>query len=400
MTQPTSPTDHSAPAPRPLRRAASAFGFILLVAAAGAGYYYMASRSNGLRAQEPSLHDTASFYTVEGSRITVPATSPLRMRLDIAEIQDRSISRNLTLPAVVEADPARTAKVLPPVAGRVTELKVQLGCARDGWATCWRSSNSSDLAQAVSDLEKARSALKLTKQTLDRLLNLEKTSAIAVKDREQAQSDNAQAISEFERAQNRLQAIGAPLDPKGNPRLLAIKAPITGSVIDLQMAPGAFLNDPTAAVMTIADLSTVWVTANVPEKDTALVAKGQSVDVVFTAYPEEVFKGTVLFVSDVLEPDTRRTKVRIAFPNPDVRLKPNMFANATFIAPPRPMPVVPTKALILRNESDQVFVEVEPWVFEAHPVDVAFQQGDDAIVARGLKAGDRVVVKGGVLLND
>ena len=156
-------------------------------------------------------------------------------------------------------------------------------------------------------------------------------------------------LSEFERAQNRLQAIGAPLDPKGNPRLLAIKAPITGSVIDLQMAPGAFLNDPTAPVMTIADLSTVWVTANVPEKDTALVSKGQSVDVVFTAYPDEVFKGTVLFVSDVLEPDTRRTKVRIAFANPDIRLKPNMFANATFIAPPRPMPVVPTKALILRE---------------------------------------------------
>ncbi len=152
--------------------------------------------------------------------------------------------------------------------------------------------------------------------------------------------------------------------------------------------------------MTIADLSTIWVTANVPEKDTALVAKDQSADVVFTAYPDEVFKGTVLFVSDVLDPDTRRTKVRIAFANPDIRIKPNMFANVTFVAPARPMPVVPTKALILRNESDQVFVEVEPWVFEARPIDVAFQQGDDAIVARGLKAGERVVVKGGVLLND
>ena len=187
----------------------------------------------------------------------------------------------------------------------------------------------------MSDLEKARSALKLTKQTLDRLLNLEKTSAIAVKEREQAQSDNAQAVSEFERAQSRLQAIGAPIDPKGNPRLLAIKAPITGSVIDLQMAPGAFLNDPTSAVMTIADLSTIWVTANVPEKDTALVAKDQSADVVFTAYPDEVFKGTVLFVSDVLDPDTRRTKVRIAFANPDVRLKPNMFANVDLRRPRR-----------------------------------------------------------------
>jgi membrane fusion protein, heavy metal efflux system len=397
-TQSNSPTDHSASAPRPLRRAATAFGFALLVAA-GAGIYYMAPRGGGLRAQEPSLHDTASFYTVEGSRITVPSTSPLRTRLAIADIENRSISRNLTLPAVVEADPARTAKVLPPVAGRVTELKVQLG-ARVTAGEVLAVIESSDLAQAVSDLEKARSAQKLTKQTLDRLLNLEKTSAIAVKDREQAQSDYTQAVSEFERAQSRLQAIGAPIDPKGNPRLLAIKAPITGSVIDLQMAPGAFLNDPTAAVMTIADLSTVWVTANVPEKDTALVAKDQSADVVFTAYPDEVFKGRVLFVSDVLDPDTRRTKVRIAFANPDVRLKPNMFASVTFVAPARPMPVVPTKALILRNESDQVFVEVEPWVFEARPIDVAFQQGDDAIVARGLKAGERVVVKGGVLLND
>jgi cobalt-zinc-cadmium efflux system membrane fusion protein len=76
-------------------------------------------------------------------------------------------------------------------------------------------------------------------------------------------------------------------------------------MIDLQMAAGDFLNDPTAAAMTIANLDTVWVTRNVPEKDTALVTKGQSVDVVFTAYPAEVFKGTVLFVSDILDPDTR-----------------------------------------------------------------------------------------------
>ena len=62
--------------------------------------------------------------------------------------------------------------------------------------------------------------------------------------------------------------------------------------------------------------------------------------------------------------------------------------------------VVPTTALLLRNESDQVFVEVEQWVFEPRTVDVAFQQGDQAIAAHGLKAGDRVIVKGGVLLND
>jgi cobalt-zinc-cadmium efflux system membrane fusion protein len=179
-----------------------------------------------------------------------------------------------------------------------------------------------------------------------------------------------------------------------------LKAPVTGSVIDLQIAPGAFLNDATAAIMTIANLDTIWVTANVPEKDTALVAKGQSVDVVFTAYPSEVFQGQVLFVSDVLEPDTRRTKVRIAFENPATRFKLNMFANAIFLSPKEKVLVVPMTALMLKNETDQVFVEVAPWTFEARSVEVGFQQDDQAIVTGGLIAGERVVVKGGVLLND
>jgi membrane fusion protein, heavy metal efflux system len=408
MTQSSSPGEHDAahevahggaPAPLPPFRAGAALVLMVLAAAAGFGIYYVASRSGALRAQEPSLHDTAAFFTVDGARITVPPTSPLRAKLGIAEVVDEKIQRSLTLPAVVEADPARTAKVLPSVAGRVIDLKVQLG-ARVAAGDVLAVIESGDLALAVSDLEKARSALTLTKQTLDRLLVLEKTRAIAIKDREQAQSDYAQAQAEFERAQNRLRAIGAPSDQKGDDRHLSMKAPVAGSVIDLQMAPGAFLNDPTAAVMTIADLSTVWVTANVPEKDTALISRDQSVDVVFTAYPNEVFKGKVLFVSDVLDPDTRRTKVRIAFENPDIRLKPNMFASATFLAPEQAMPVVPATALMLRNETDQVFVEVAPWVFEARPVEIAFQQGNDAIVARGLNAGERVVVKGGVLLND
>jgi membrane fusion protein, heavy metal efflux system len=300
---------------------------------------------------------------------------------------------------MVEADPARTVKVLTPVAGRLIDLKVQLG-ERVERGQELAVIDSSDLAQAYADNDKARSALKLTKQALDRAMALEKYSAGAVKDRQQAENDHAQAQAEFERAQSRLRAIGVSADPKEEGRKLSLKAPVSGSVIDLQVARGAFLNDPAAAIMTIANLDTIWVTANVPEKDTALVTQGHAVDVVFTAYPGEVFKGRVLFVSDILDPDTRRSKVRIAFQNPDIRLKPNMFANATFMTPKRIVPIVPTTAVVLRNEADQVFVEVAPWIFEARPVEIDFQQGDQAVVAHGLQAGERVVVKGAVLLND
>jgi len=335
----------------------------------------------------------------EGSQIVIPEGSPLRSKLTIATVAKKEIQRTLDLPAMVEADPTRTVKVLPPLAGRLIDLKIQLG-ERVERGQELAVIDSSDLAQAYADEDKARAAVKMTKQTLDRTLALEKFSGAAVKDRQQAENDYAQAEAEFERAQSRLRAIGVSADPKAEGRKLSLKAPVSGSVIDLQVARGAFLNDPTAAIMTIANLDEIWVTANVPEKDTALVAQGQAVDVVFTAYPGEVFKGRILFVSDILDPDTRRTKVRIVFQNPDMRLKPNMFAKATFRTPNQMGPIVPTTAVVLRNEVDQVFVETAPWTFEARPVEIGFQQGDQAVVAHGLQAGERVVVKGAVLLND
>jgi cobalt-zinc-cadmium efflux system membrane fusion protein len=130
------------------------------------------------------------------------------------------------------------------------------------------------------------------------------------------------------------------------------------------------------------------------------VAQGQAVEIVFPAYPDEVFRGKVLFVSNVLDPDTRRTKVRIVLPNPDMRFKPGMFANVTFFAPKQMVVVIPTTALVLKDELSQTYLEVGPWTFEARPVEVGFQQGTDVVVRGGLKAGDRVVVRGGVLLND
>ena len=335
-----------------------------------------------------------------GDRIVVPEGSPVRDALAVAPVALKDIRRDLVLPAVVEADPGRTVKVLPPVAGRVVSQKVQLG-ERVAQGQELLVLDSGDLAQAFADDEKARTLLTLTKQALDRQLGLEKSGGAAIKDREQAQSDYAQAQSEFARAETRLRSIGVSPDRADkSSRLLPVNAPMAGSVIDLQVAPGAFLNDATAAILTIANLETIWVTADVPESDTALVSKGQAVAVTFTAYPGETFNGRVLFVSDVVDPDTRRTKVRIAFDNEDIRLRPGMFATVSFEAPTRNMPVVPTSALVLKDDLNRVFVETAPWTFEARTVEIGFQQGDQAVLTSGVKAGDRVVVRGGVLLGD
>jgi membrane fusion protein, heavy metal efflux system len=334
-----------------------------------------------------------------GNRIVVPPESLLRSQLVVADVAAKEMSRSLVLPAMVESDPARTVKVLPPVTGRVVELKVQLG-ERVVEGQELAIIDSGDLAQAYSDVEKAQSAATLTKKALDRQLGLLKIGGGAIKEREQAESDYGQAVAELDRAQMRLRSMGVSAEQIAKSRLLIVKAPVAGSLIDLQIAPGAFLNDMTAAAMTIANLETIWVTANVPEKDISFVFTGQTVNVTFPAYPDKVFNGKVLFVSDVIEPDTRRNKVRIAFDNPDKMMKPNMFANTTFLAPPVSRLIVPTSALLMTNDKTSVFVEVAEWAFERRDVEVAYQEGATAAVKAGLKPGERIVVKGAVRLND
>jgi cobalt-zinc-cadmium efflux system membrane fusion protein len=372
---------------------------VVVAALAGAVAYRMLARAPGyFAAASPGAEKVKSLIR-SGDTVTVPEGSALRTKLAIEPVAEKEIRRDLVLPAVVEADPSHLIKVAPPLAGRVTQLKVQLG-ERVQAGQPLVVIDSPDLAAAYSDYDRATVLLALAQKIRDRQRGLEKAGGAALKDLQQAETEYVTAEVEFQRATAHLKQIGVDPDTANKSRTVTVIAPMAGSVIDLGVAPGEYWNDATAALMTVADLSTVWVTASVPESDTALVAKGQAVDVVFAAYPGEAFHGQVLFVSDVVDPDTRRTKVRTAFDNPAMRLRPGMFANVSFHAPSQSMPVVPTSALLLKDDASQVFVETAPWTFQARSVDIGFQQGDEAVLTSGVKAGDRVVVKGGVLLGD
>jgi cobalt-zinc-cadmium efflux system membrane fusion protein len=382
----------------PPRRAAMALLFVL-AALLGAAVYRLAFDSPGFSEPSPVVTKAVRPLVRAGDTVTLPEGSPLRSELTIAAVTAKDSKRDLVLPAVVETDPARLIKVAPPLAGRVAQLKVGLG-ERVEAGQPLVVIDSPDLGTAYSDYDRAKVLLSLAGKTRDRLRELQKIGGAAMKDLQQAETDYVTAEVELQRATALLKQIGVEPDAGDKTRTVTVVAPMAGSITDLGVAPGEYWNDPTAAMMMVADLKTVWVTASVPEKDTALVAKGQSVAVVFAAYPGEVFTGNVLFVSDVLDPTTRRTKVTIAFDNPGTRLRPGMFASVTFYAPVQRVPVVPTSALVLKDDATQIFVETAPWTFEAHDVDIGFQQGSEAALTRGVKVGDRIVVRGGALLGD
>ncbi len=342
---------------------------------------------------------TPDLLTRQGDRILVPEGSALRSRLAVMPAPEQAVSGKLVLPAVVESDPARTALVLPALAGRVLELKIALG-ERVVRGQVLALIDSPDLAQAYEDNDKAADAFRLTDKALARQTEQSKIGTVSDQDLDQARSNFVQAEAEYARTQARLKTLGASADNKPPSRLLTVTAPVGGSITTLAVTPGTIINDPTQPLMTIADLSTVWVTAMVPEKDVASISKDQDAEVSLMAYPDRALHGKVLFVSDVIEPDSHRNKLRIAFANPDHALKPNMFATVTLLGSPRSRVVLPSSALLMNNDRTSVFVAVAPWVFERRTVDPELEEGTSVAIRSGINAGDQVVVKGGILLND
>jgi cobalt-zinc-cadmium efflux system membrane fusion protein len=375
--------------------------FLIIGAGLGAGGYRLIAplSSDEADARAARAKEDVPILVRDGDQVSIPDGSPLRNKLEVAAIATRPFQRTLTLPAVVEVDPARLAKILPPLSGRIVQLKVQLGQRVEAGQPL-AVLDSADLRAAYNDHDRAEIAFGLATKVRDRLHSLNRAGGIADKEVQQADADFGTAEAELQRAEARLKQIGVPLVSASTSRLLTIVSPIAGSVIDLAVAPGAFWNDPTAALMTVADLTSIWVTAIVPEKDISFIAEKQAVNVNFAAYPGETLEGHVLFISDVLDADTRRAKVRISFPNPDFRLKPGMFANVTVLAPVQAVLMVRTSAIVLKKDANRVFVETAPWRFTPRQVRTGVQQGDEIVIEDGLKVGDRVVVKGAVLLND
>lgn len=329
--------------------------------------------------------------------VTIPESSPLRERLTIEALEARPVRRALEAPAHVEADPARIARVTPPLPGRVVSLNVHFGQeVRQGDTLL--TVDSPELGQAQSEFLDAEAGLAQANRNLTRQQDLSSHGIAARADLENAQTQQEIATAELERARSRLRLLGVRTGAIGRP--LTVRAPISGRVVELHVSMGEFRSDLAETLMTIADLSTVWVTADVQERDLSRVRVGMQVSAELAAYPDAPVPGQVLYVGDLLDPETRTLPVRIAFDNPELRLHPGMFAQVTFEETARPEIVVPSTAVITRGDDNVVYVELpdHPWTFEERAVTLGPPVGDELVVTQHLAPGDRVVTQNAVLL--
>ncbi|RYE93162.1 MAG: efflux RND transporter periplasmic adaptor subunit, partial [Myxococcales bacterium] len=178
-----------------------------------------------------------------------------------------------------------------------------------------------------------------------------------------------------------------------------VLAPRAGSVVQLDAVAGKQVGpDREHPVATIADLDEVLVVADLPQKDAAVLDPGGGVVVRLPGSQVEV-AGTIDVISDVLDADRQTVPVRVRVANEVHKLRPHSYVEATFSSLPDERVVqVPSEAVVSDGSTSVVFVETEPGVLRRRPVQLGRQSAERAEVMSGLNAGERVVVRGALLL--
>jgi cobalt-zinc-cadmium efflux system membrane fusion protein len=313
--------------------------------------------------------------------------------------------------------------VVTPFSGRVTRLIAKIGDDVKRGDPLFEI-DSPEVVQAQTDLiaalhgqEKSKSQLALAKRVLDRQTSLMADKATAMREVDQARNDYAIAESDLATAQgtvmaarNRLRVIvgrdkgeveRVERERSVNP-LITINAPIDGTVIGRKIGPGQYVrSDAGDPLYSIADLSVMWLKANVPEADIAHVRVGQEIEVRVTAVPDRVFKARISAIGAASDAATRRVVVRSEIPNPDRALKSDMFASFRItIGGGEPVPVVPVESVIRDGDQAAVWVVREPLLFHRRKVKLGLEREGRVQVLEGVDPGENVVGRGAVFIDN
>ena len=312
--------------------------------------------------------------------------------------------------------------VLTPFSGRVTRLIARIGDqVKSGDPLLEIDSPEqvppqNEFIAAQTARNKARSQLDLATIIEQRVRGLYEGKAVPFKDLQQAEAQLAAARSDmrstdtaFEAARIRLRILGqtdteiANLEQHGTiNRITRISAPIDGTVVSRKVGPGQYVKaDSGEALYVIADLSTMWLKAQIFEQDIAFVRVGQEIEAQVAAVPNRTFRARIANISSAPDQITRRVMVRSEVDNPDGVLKSEMFASFKIgTAEPSATPAVPTAAVIREGDLATVWVETGPMLFKRRVVEIGIQQNGLTQIRSGLAAGELVVARGAIFVDN
>jgi cobalt-zinc-cadmium efflux system membrane fusion protein len=336
----------------------------------------------------------------------VKLTPEQRRNIHLYKVAQSTFHKTVETTGVVDFDNDQATSVLAPFSGPVSRLLVSLG-EHVKLGAPLAVVDSPDFAAALSAYRKAIA----TAQTLRRLADLDKDliqhNGVAKREADQAETDAVNAEADREAALQQLVSLQVPADSikaiqEGRPVSHidgVIRAPVAGTVVEKLITPGQLLQAGTTPCFTVADLSRVWVLAQVFGADLEAVRVGDSADVI-TGIGGNTFSGSVDNIAALVDPDTRSVAVRVVAKNPADFLKKQMYVRVLIHAQKQSTGTLIPVSAVLRDDVNLPFVyAVQPdGSFARQHVTLAYRTGDQYDIAEGLKTGDEIVVDGGLFV--
>ncbi len=337
-----------------------------------------------------------------GDTVTVDAGSPICSKIKMITLAEEPFSNEFRTVGTAQAETGRYAEVCTPFDGRVTRSAVRLGDkVRAGQVLFEMSSAdfveaSKTYFQAVRQNEQAQAEYK-RKQTLF------EHGIAAKRELDEAMTEAENARKEMESAEATLKVYNMNASTLKMGQSLRICAPIDGEVVASSITPGQFVKADDEPLVTIADLSKVWVTALIKERYIGIVNAGGEAEIFTDAQPDKVIIGKVFNVGNLVDEETRSVQVVLACDNPDRMLKHGMYVSVHFMSEPKPSIVVPSTAVFQGENRSYVFVATgKANTYVRREVETGNSSDDNSKVSirKGLKVGDQVIAVGGLYLND
>jgi cobalt-zinc-cadmium efflux system membrane fusion protein len=366
------------------------------------GVALASSAGCGSRADADSVARTDS--TRKDSSLVLPAQQ--RERIGIVVVAPSTFHRVVQTTGTVAYDGDQSTQILAPISGPVTRILVQPGVrVHQGQALAYVS--SPDFAEALADYRKARATAQNAQRVADLDEQLFKNDAIARRDLEQAQTDAISAAADRDAAFQHLQALGvddATLEALEAGKAAegargVIRSPIEGTLVERAISPGQLLEAGSTPCFTVADISAMWVMANVFESDLESVHIGDTATIT-TGASREPIMGHVDNVAAFVDPSTKATAVRIVVPNRSRLLKKDMYVDVGIRSRDQSRGLLVPVSAVLRDEDNRPFVFIQDPAgrYERRTVKLGSRIDERYEISDGLHAGDHVISRGGLFL--
>ena len=337
--------------------------------------------------------------------MAITATAELAARLETAQPSQLEVRETLRVPGRIEADETRLARIGAPVPGRITDLQAREGdTVRRGQPLAVL--NSTDLSTAQLAYLKALSQRSLAARAASRAQQLLDADVIGAAELQRRQAELSQAEAEVNAAGDQLKVLGmAPgaLEKLAQTRTInsttLIVATINGTIIDRKVTEGQVVQ-PADGVFLVADLTNLWLVADVPEQNAGGLRAGEAVTAEVAALPGRPIKGVLTYAAPTVSPETRTVRVRMDLPNPQREFRPNMLASLLIKGAPQWRLTIPAEAVVREENRDHVFVRTGENAYRLQPVTLGAEQEGRRVVLAGLRESETIVAAGAFHLNN